>query len=120
MSGASPFTTPITGSNHLLHITLYHRSYPVKGAPVSVSLVPFPTHQRHTFTASGVEHEAKYSELQVVIPDGATVSVERGLSWAKAKGSVLNWVGEKGPVVSTAQEVYDLAHARGSGFRLTK
>lgn len=103
-----------------MHITLYHRSYPVKGAPVSVSLAPFPAHQRHTFTASGVEHEAKYRELRLVVPAGATVSAERGLSWAREKGPVLNWVGEKGAVVSTAQEVFELAHTRGSGFHIAK
>jgi hypothetical protein len=103
-----------------MHVTLYHRSYPVKGAPVSVSFVPFPTHQRHTFTARGVEHEAKYMELRVIVPDGATVSAARGLSWAGEKGPVLNWTGEKGPVASTAQEVFDLAHTRGSGFRMAK
>ena len=107
-------------SDHTMHITLYQRSYPVKGAPVSVSLTPFPAHQRHTFTARGVEHEARYKELLLIVPDGAMVVAERGLSWAKEKPAVLNWVGKKGPVVSTAQEVFELAHSRGSGFRLAK
>jgi hypothetical protein len=103
-----------------MHIILYQRSYPVKGAPVSMSLAPFPVHQRHTFTARGVAHEAKYKELRLIVPDGATVIAERGLSWAKEKGAVLNWVGEKGAVVSTAQEVFELAHTHGSGFHVAK
>jgi hypothetical protein len=101
-----------------MHLTLYHRSYPVEGAPVSVSLAPFPAHQRHTFTDRGVEHEAQYRELRIVVPDGATVSAGRGLSWAGEKGAVLNWTGEKGAVVSTAQEVFDLAHTSNSGFHM--
>ena len=103
-----------------MHITLYRRSYPVKGAPMSMSFAPFPAHQRHTFTTCGVEHEAQYTELRVAVPDGATVRAERGLSWAGEKGPVLNWVGENGPVISTAQEVFDLAHTPGSGFRMAK
>jgi hypothetical protein len=102
-----------------MHLTLYHRSYPVKGAPVSVSFSPFPANQRHTFTVGGVEYEAKYKELRVVVPDGAAVSAVRGENWA-SEGSVLNWVGENGPVVSTAQEVFELAHTPGSGFRIAK
>jgi len=45
-----------------MQITLYHRTYPVKDAPVSLSLVPFATHQRHTFTAAGAVHEAECKE----------------------------------------------------------
>jgi hypothetical protein len=104
-----------------MHFTLYHRTYPVKGAPVSLSFAPFPAHQRHTFTAGGVEHEAKYGELQLVVPDGAAVSAARGLSWAAAdRGPTLNWVGAEGPVASTALEVFELARTGGSGFRLAK
>jgi hypothetical protein len=104
-----------------MHITLYHRSYPVQGAPESVSLAPFPAHQRHTYTAEGVVYEAVYRELRVTTPDGATVGGERlRLKWGASSEPVLSWAGEKGPAVSTAKEVLELASTRGSGFRLMK
>lgn len=90
-----------------MQINLYHRTYRAKGAPVALSLVPFPTHQRHTFVVGTVVHEAVYKELQVTVPDGATIDpLKRLLSW--------------GSVKSTAQEVYDLACAGTSGFGLGK
>ncbi len=103
-----------------MHMTLYRRSYPAEGAPVSVSFAPFPAHQRHTFTAGGVEHEAHCTELRVSVPEGAMVSAARLLNWSNERGPVLNWTGETGPAVSTAQEVFDLAHTRNSGFRMVK
>ena len=102
-----------------MQITLYHRSYPVAGAPASVSLTPFPAHQRHTFTAGGTVHEAVCKELRVVVPDGATIGGHR-LSWAGENGPVLSWTGKNGPVKSTATEVFELAHTRGSGFRMAR
>lgn len=102
-----------------MFITLYHRSYPVEGAPESISFAPFPAHQRHTFTAGGAVHDAEYKELRVVAPDGATVGTERR-SWDCPQGAVLNWTGKKGPVVSTAKEVFELTRTRGSGFRMAK
>jgi hypothetical protein len=92
-----------------LQITLYQRTFPVKDAPVSVSLVPFAVHQRHTFPVGGKVYEAEFSELRVVVPDGAAIDQIRNL---------LSWDGEKGKVKSTAKEVFDLAHANGSGFRM--
>jgi hypothetical protein len=102
-----------------MHITLYHRSYLIKGAPVSMSFDPFPANQRHTFTASGVEHEAKYGDLRVVVPDDAKVGAERGQEWPNAR-SVLNWIGDEGPVASTALEVFELARTSASGFRIAE
>jgi hypothetical protein len=52
-----------------MQITLYYRSYPVEGAPVAVSLAPFPTYQKHTFAAGGTVHEAEYKELRIHVPD---------------------------------------------------
>lgn len=104
-----------------MHITLYHRSYPVEGAPVAVSLIPFPTHQKHTFTAAGAVYPAEYKELCVVVPDGAVVGTIKGrLNGVSAFEPVLSWDGAKGAVVSTAKEVLELARARGSGFRMAK
>lgn len=104
-----------------MHITLYHRSYPVEGAPEAVALAPFPTHQRHTYTAAGVVYEAVYRELRVTTPDGATVGPERlRLKWGDSSERVLNWVSDAGPVASTAKEVLEFAHVRGSGFRMMK
>ena len=92
-----------------MQITLHRRTYPVKGAPVGLSFVPSP-HQRHTYTVGGKVYEGACSELQVVVPDDAKIDTLKNL---------LCW-GGKGAVKSTAKEVFDLAHARASGFRLAK
>lgn len=92
-----------------MQITLYQRSYPVANAPVALSLVPYSVDQKHTFTVEGKVYEAERRELQVVVPDGAKIDGFKNL---------LCWVGDKGPVKSTAKEVFDLAEARVSGFRL--
>lgn len=90
-------------------ITVYQRTYPVKGAPVSLSFVPFATSQTCTFPVGDRVYEAKYSELQVVVPDGAKVDVLRNrVTWGEGKGRVY----------STAKEVVDLARVGDSGFRL--
>jgi hypothetical protein len=94
-----------------MQITLYHRSYPVAGAPVSVSLVPDSAAQRHTFTVGGKVYEAERKELRVVVPDDAKLDVMKNL---------LCWAGDHGPVKSTAKEVFDLAEAGASGFRFEK
>lgn len=104
-----------------MQITLYHRSFPVAGAPEAVSLAPFPTHQRHTYTAEGVVYEAVYQELQVVAPSGATVGAEFArLKWGMPGERMLSWAGAKGKVASTAKEVFEMASARDSGFRMAK
>ena len=94
-----------------MQITLYHRTYPAKDAPVSLSLVPFSVHQRHTFTVGSKVYEAECKEIQIVVPDGAEIDALKQL---------LSWAGDKGPVKSTAKEVFDLAQARASGFRMAK
>jgi hypothetical protein len=94
-----------------MKIALYHRSYPVKDAPVSVSLVPFALQQRHTYTVGDKVYEAEYSELKIIIPDDAKLDPLKNL---------LSWTGDKGPVKSTAREVYDLAKAGASGFKMAK
>jgi hypothetical protein len=91
-----------------MKITLYLRTYPVKGAPVSLSLVPCPSHQKHTFTFKGKVYEAQRRELQVIVPNGAVVDTDRKL---------LSWADDKGRVKSTATEVFDFAQAHVSGFR---
>ena len=92
-----------------MHITLYHRTYPVAGAPVALSLVPYSTSQRHTFTSGGKVYEAERRELQVIVPDDAKLDAVKNL---------LGWVSDKGPVKSTAKEVFDLAEAHASEFRM--
>jgi hypothetical protein len=94
-----------------MQITLYRRSYPVADAPVAFSLVPDPAHQRHTFAAKGRVYEAERREILVVVPDDAKLDLLK---------YVLCWAGDKGPVKSTAKEVFDLAEAHVSGFRLAK
>jgi hypothetical protein len=91
-----------------MKITLYLRTYPVKDAPVSLSLVPFPLHQKHTFTFEGKVYDAVRRELQVIVPDDAVIDTDKKL---------LTWAGDKGRVQSTATEVFDFAQAHVSGFR---
>lgn len=88
-------------------ITLYVRTFPVKDAPVARSLVPFPLGQRHTFTRDRKVYDAVYREMKVTVPEGSVVDAERKL---------LCWTGDKGPVKSTVNEVYELVQAHASGF----
>ena len=90
-----------------MKITLYVRTYPVKDAPVALSLVPFPTDQKHTYTRDGKVYDAVSREMKVTVPDGSTIDTDRKL---------LCWAGDKGPVKSTVNEVYELVKARTSGF----
>jgi hypothetical protein len=94
-----------------MQITLYLRSYPVTGAPVAVSFVPDPAARRHTFAAGGRVYEAERREVRVVAPDDAKLDPSRNL---------LGWAGGTGPVKSTAREVYELAAAGASGFRVAE
>lgn len=94
-----------------MQITLYHRTYPVKDAPVALSLVPFAGSQRHTFTVGDKVYEAVCKELQIITPDDAKLDPLKNL---------LSWAGDKGPVKSTAKEVFDMAQAGTSGFRMAK
>ena len=94
-----------------MRITLYKRTYPVKDAPVSVSLAPHDAGQRHTLTVGDTVYDAVCKELRVTVPDGATVDPLR---------HQLIWRNDKGIVRSTAREVFDLARAGASGFGLAK
>jgi hypothetical protein len=78
---------------------------------VSLSLAPFPGRQRHTFAAGGTVYPAEYRELVVVTPDGARVGRLR---------TRLCWRGVQGVVRSTPAEVFVLAVAGASGFRLAQ
>jgi hypothetical protein len=93
-----------------MKITLYVRTYPVKNAPIALSLVPFPPHQRHTYTHDGKVYESVSREMSVIVPEGSVIDTERKL---------LCWSGEKGPVKSTVNEVYELVQAQASGFGTT-
>ena len=88
-----------------MQITMYSRSYPVADAPVSLSLVPDPAGQRHTFAAGGRVYEAGRREVRVVVHDDAKPDLLKNL---------LCWAGGKGPIQSTAKEVFDPAAARTS------
>ena len=90
-----------------MKITLYVHTYPVKDAPVALSLVPFPAHQRHTYTRDGEVYDAVSREMRVTVPDGSVVDADRRL---------LCWAGDKGPVKSTVNEVYALVQAGAPGF----
>ncbi len=91
--------------------TLYRRSFTVKGSPVTLSLVPYASSQKCTFPVGDKVYEAKYSELKVIAPDDAKVDVLRNR---------LTWGAGKGRTHSTAMEVFDLAQAGTSGFRMVK
>jgi hypothetical protein len=93
-----------------MKITLYVRTYPVKDAPVSLSLVPFPTGPRHTYTRDGKVYDAVSREMSVIVPDGSVIDAFRKL---------LCWEGDAGPVKSTVREVYDLVQVRAPGFGTT-
>jgi hypothetical protein len=94
-----------------MQITLYRRSFPVADAPVALSFARDPAGQRHTFVVGGRVYEAERRELQVIVPNGATIdAVKNRLCWAS----------DKGPVKSTAKEVFDLAEALLSGFQLVE
>ena len=90
-----------------MKITLYVRTYPVKDAPVALSLVPFPPDQRHTYTRDGKVYEAVSREMRVTVPDGSVVDADRKL---------LCWDGDKGKVKSTVNEVYEFVKAHAQGF----
>lgn len=90
-----------------MKITLYVRTYPVKDAPVALSLVPFPTHQKHTYTRDDKVYDAVSREMKVTVPDGSVIDADR---------KVLCWAGDKGPVKSTVNEVYQLVQTQASGF----
>lgn len=94
-----------------MQITMYRRSYPVADAPVALSLVPYPAAQRHTFTVGDRVYESESQEIRVVVPDDAKLDVLKNL---------LCWAGDKGMVKSTAKEVFDMAQARVSGFRMAE
>lgn len=94
-----------------MKITLYQRTYPVDGAPVSLSLAPYSTKSVCTYPVGERVYEATYSEVHILAPQDAKVDL--------LKGRVV-WAGDKGLVRSTAKEVFDLAQARTSGFRLAK
>jgi hypothetical protein len=94
-----------------MQITMYLRTYPVAGAPIAVSFAPDAAAQRHTFTAAGREYEAEHQEVRVFVPDDAKLDLLK---------KFLGWTSDKGPFKSTAREVYDLAKARSSGFRLLR
>ena len=56
-------------------------------------------------------YEAVCKELTIIVPDDAKLDPLKNL---------LSWTGDKGPVKSTAKEVFDLAQAGASGFKLAK
>jgi len=91
----------------VMKITLYVVTYRVKNAPVSYSLLPFPTHQKRTYTRDGQVYDSVSSELKVTVPDGAVIDSDQKL---------LCWDGEKGKVKSTVNEVYQFVKDRTSGF----
>jgi len=73
--------------------------------------MPFTLGQKCTFPVGGTVHEATYSEIRIDAPDDAKLDRPRNR---------LTWGAGKGLVRSTAKEVFDLALARNSGFRVVK
>lgn len=108
MPRVQPTPDPITLP---MQITLYRRSFAIKGGPVSLSLVPFATSQKCTFPVGDKVYEAKFSEVKVIAPDDAKIDVLRNR---------LVWGTGKGRMNSTASEVHDLALAGTSGFKMAK
>ena len=92
-----------------MQITLYQRFFPVKDSPTAVSFSPFPTSQKHTFAVGTKVYEADFRELKITVPADAKLDNLNNL---------LSWVSDKGPMKSTATEIFNFAQARTSGFRL--
>ena len=103
--------SPILPSESLMKLTLYQRTFPVEGAPVTLSVSPFDTGEKRTFSAGGKVYAASYSKVRVVGPVSAKVE--------RVKKRV-TWVGDNGRVSSTATEVLDMARAGTAGFRLAE
>lgn len=93
----------------MLIITVYHRKFPVKGSPACASLVPYPTHQRHTYTVDNQVYEASFHESRVEVPDDSTIDQLKNL---------LCWSDTKGKMKSTAAEVLEFAKAKSGAFRV--
>lgn len=74
-----------------------------------LSLVPFASHQRHTFPVGGQVYEDECTEIQIIIPGDAKIDLLK---------NQLSWDGEKGRTKSTAKEIFALAQAGSSGFRM--
>lgn len=94
-----------------MQITLYQRFFPVKDSPLAVSFDPPAASQRHTFTREEQVYEAEFSEVRIVVPDDAKYDPLKKL---------LAWAGDKGPMKSTAKEVFEFAQAKAPGFRTVK
>jgi hypothetical protein len=94
-----------------MQIILYTRSFPAPDAPVAVSFVPPDPAQRHTFTVDGKVYMAEFKEMPILVPDGATIDPLKNL---------LCWSGEKGPMKSTAREVYEFVKSKAPGFKAVK
>lgn len=94
-----------------MQITLYRRSYPVADAPVALSFIPDSAAQRHTYTVGTKVYEVERQEIKIIVPDDAKLDVLKNL---------LGWASDKGPIKSTAKEVYDMAEAKVSGFKIAK
>ncbi len=89
-------------------ITMYERTFPVLGAPVSLSLIPFSSFQRHTYTLGEDVYESQRREFQITVPDNATIDTYRNM---------LSWVGsDKRRMKSTATEVFTMAEQGILGF----
>jgi hypothetical protein len=90
-----------------MKVSLFVRTYPVKDAPVALSLIPFPPHQKHTYTREGKVYDAVNREMSVIVPDESVIDTDRKL---------LCWAADTGLVKSTVNEVYELVQAHASGF----
>ena len=90
-----------------MQITLYVRTYLVKGDRGALSFAPTPPHQRHTYTRDGKVYDAVSRTVEVTVPDGSVFDIDR---------NVLCWPGTSGKVKSTVNEVYELVKMGASGF----
>jgi hypothetical protein len=76
-----------------------------------VSFAPDPIAQQHTYSSGGQDYQPNRHELQVVVPEEAKLDLlSRLLGWGDAKKRIR----------STAKEVYALAEACASGFRVAE
>jgi hypothetical protein len=92
-----------------MHINLYHRTFPGADSPRTLSFAPDPSSRHHKSTACDRAYPSLRRVIEVKVPDGASFSLMRNM---------LCWMNATGTVISTAEEVFDLATTGSEGFQI--
>lgn len=106
--GALCLRSPAT-SGADMRINLYFRTFPGDDSPHTLTFAPDPSTQGHTSTACDRTHPSLRRVIEVTVPDGASFTPMRDmLCWKNATRTIL----------STAEEVFDLATVGRDGFHI--